>query len=168
MLNYAESFENALSGGEEFASVYTDAKFMMTSSQANVKVDGNVITIYDDSCTIVFNNEITVNGNLDNDCAVVGLALVLIYKEIYNNPNFSSLVDFINKGTKYGVSPFAIYHRWNTIYEDGMASKMLHLHRNLVAGGIVLPDNWNELERLREGKKVTSNPEKLERRTRIW
>lgn len=168
MLNSVESFRNALNGGEEFASVYLDAKFMMSSSYAKIRVDDNAIIIYSDNCTITFNNTITVDGNLDNDCAVLGLSLILIYNEINGNSSFSSLVDFINKGTKYGVSPFAIYRRWNVIYEDGLASKMLRLHKKLVAGGIVLPDNWNELERRNEEKKITSNPEKLERRTRIW
>lgn len=178
MLNIIESFEEIMYSKEdksnEFTTLILDEDFTAMNSMATVIRDHDNFVISYNGCTVTVGLTPTGDSNvhhigiLNDDVAIMSLTVLALIGQFVKKPEYVDyLVEEINEVAEWcGNTPFDVFCDWERFEElDGPVHKVLRYHRSkpLRFGAIKVPDNFTM-----EETKKKSNPEKLERRTRIW
>ena len=145
----------------------------MNSKATVVRDHDNFVISYDDckvfiGLTATGDSDVHHIGTLNNDVVIMSLTILSLLGQFVKKPEYvDGILEEINEIAEWcGNTPFDVFCDWERIEElDGPVHKVLKYHRSrpLGFGAIKVPDNFNT-----EETKKKSNPEKLERRTRIW
>lgn len=180
MLNIVEKFEELVNSPEdktaEFVELVLSEEFVNMNSMATIRRVHDNFVISSDGCRVVVGvtpthgADIHVFGTLNADAAVMGLSVIFLLGEFLNKlDDVDDVIGDLNESAEWcGNTPFDVFCKWEMVEEkeDEPIHKILRFHRSrpLGFGPIKVPENWGQLEKGAKG----SNPEKLERRTRIW
>ncbi len=177
MLSIIESFEEIMYSKEdksnEFTTLILDEDFTAMNSMATVIRDHDNFVISYNGCTVTVGLTPTGDSNvmhigiLNDDVAIMSLTVLALIGQFVKKPEYVDyLVEEINEVAEWcGNTPFDVFCDWERFEElDGPVHKVLRYHRSkpLRFGAIKVPANFTM------NKTNKSNPEKLERRTRIW
>ena len=178
MLNIIESFKEIMYSSEdksgEFTALILSEEFTDMNSMATVTRDHDNFVISCNGCIVTVgltptgDSDVHHTGVLNNDVAVMALTVLALIGQFVKKPKYvDGILEEINEIAKWcGNTPFDVFCDWERVEEsEGPVHKVLNYHRSrpLGFGAVKVPANFN----LEEAKKQ-SNPEKLERRTRIW
>ena len=177
MLNIIEKFEEIMYSKEDKSGEFTDLilseEFINMNSMATVVRDRDNFVISYNGCTVTVGLTPTGDSNvhhigiLNDDVAVMSLTILSLIGQFIEKPEYvDGILEEINEVAEWcGNTPFDVFCDWERFEElGGPVHKVLKYHRSkpLGFGAIKVPDNFT----MEKTKK--SNPEKLERRTRIW
>ena len=178
MLNIIEKFEEIMYSREdksgEFTTLILDKEFTDMNSMATVVRDHDNFVISYSDCTVTVgltptgDSDVMHIGILNSDVAIMSLTILSLLGQFIKKPEYvDDILEEVNEVAEWcGNTPFDVFCDWERFEEsDGPVHKVLKYHRSrpLGFGAVKVPANLN----LEETKKH-SNPEKLERRTRIW
>ena len=180
MLNIVEKFEELVNSKEdktvEFAELILNEEFINMNSMATIRRMHNTFVVSYNSCEIyvgvtpTYGADIHVYGTLNADTAIAGLSVIFLLGEFLKKLDVvDDIINELNENAKWcGSSPFDVFCKWEKVEEkeDAPIRKILRFYRSrpLGFGPIKIPENWYDMEKHSD----RSNPEKIERRTRIW
>ena len=177
MLNITEKFEEIMYSKEDRSGEFTDLilseEFINMNSMATIIRDHDNFVISYNGCNVTVGLTPTGDSNvhhigiLNDDVAVMSLTILSLIGQFIEKPEYvDDILEEVNEVAEWcGNTPFDVFCDWERFEEDGPVHKVLKYHRSrpLRFGAVKVPDNFTVEENKRQ-----SNPEKLERRTRIW
>ena len=145
------------------------------NSMATVIKDHDSFVISYSDCTVTVgltptgDSDVRHIGILNSDVAIMSLTILSLLGQFIKKPEYvDDILEEVNEVAEWcGNTPFDVFCGWERFEEsDGPVHKVLKYHRSkpLRFGAIKVPDNFT----MEEKTKKKSNPEKIERRTRIW
>ncbi len=178
MLNIIEMYEEIMYSKEdkinELSDLILNPEFTDMNSMADIiRVHDNFLIPYS-GCNVFVgvtptgSSNVHHTGTLNSDVAIMSLSVLVLLGEFSKKSEYvDDILEEINENAKWcGNTPFDVFCMWERIEEsDGPIHKILRYHRSrpLRFGAVKVPDNFTM-----EETKKKSNPEKIERRTRIW
>ena len=178
MLNIIESFEEIMYSKDdkssEFTALILSEEFTAMCSMATVTRDHDNFIISCNNCIVTVgltstgDSDVHHIGTLNSDVAIMSLTILALIGQFVKKPKYvDGILDEINEIAEWcGNTPFDVFCDWERVEEsEGPVHKVLKYHRScpLRFGTVKVPANFTI-----DKTEKQSNPEKLERRTRIW